>query len=117
MKKYIGRKCKGFQSSFYFSKEVEKYNGKIGTIIQQLGNYFIIDFGEKKYYYPISEIEKHLVKDKIKISQKVYDELCKDENVRAILQKKSFKKSVKEILKSDFEPGEKLELIKELCEK
>lgn len=51
----------------------------------------------------------------MKIRKKVYNELCKDENVRAILEKKSFKKSVKEIVKStpnDIELGAK---IRELC--
>lgn len=54
---------------------------------------------------------------KYKISKKVYNEICKDENVKAILEKKSFKKSVKEIVKStpnDIELGAK---IRELCGK
>lgn len=54
---------------------------------------------------------------KYKISKKVYNEICKDENVKAILEKKSFKKSVKEIVKSDFDMSEKFDLIKELCGK
>lgn len=114
MKNYIGKKCKGFKSDYYYNSRMDNYNGKVGVITSKSNDGLIIDFGDTKFIYPISEIEKHLVKDKIKISQKVYEELCKDENVKAILEKKSFKKSVKEILKSGYEPVEKLDLIKEL---
>jgi len=67
MKNYIGKKCRGFffgeqdNSEYSFYSVMEDYIGVIGTIVEQENDYVLIYFNGSSWYYPISEIEKHLV--------------------------------------------------------
>ena len=86
MKNYVGRKCKGFKFAEeddeqpIFLSAMEQHIGKIGVITEQYEDEVLIDFNGISWYYPVSEIEKHLV-DKEK------DSIV--ESVRADLQRRS----------------------------
>ena len=89
MKNYVGKKCKGFdfkQAKTSLPKDRKKFLGKIGVITEQNDYNVLIEFktGEVGYneevgmYYPISEVEKHLVdEEKDTIVEAVRDDLQK----------------------------------------
>lgn len=69
MKNYVGKKCKGFKyedevdKEYSFYSVMEEYIGKIGVIVEQYEDHVLIDFNGVAWYYPTSEIEKHLVNE------------------------------------------------------
>ena len=62
---------------------MEDYIGVIGTIVEQDNDYVLIYFNGSSWYYPISEIEKHLVDEE----KEEKDSIVKA--VRADLQRRS----------------------------
>lgn len=87
MKNYIGKKCKGFkfgeevdEELIFFTSVMEQNIGEVGVIVEQVETYVVIDFNGILCYYPISEIEKHLVDEE-------KDSIV--EAVRADLQRRS----------------------------
>ena len=87
MKNYVGRKCKGFKFAeevneeiIFFTSAMEQYIDKVGVVTEQDEYDVIIDFNGVSWYYPISEIEKHLVDEE-------KDSIV--ESVRADLQRRS----------------------------
>lgn len=86
MKNYVGKKCKGFKfaeeddEQSIFLSAMEQHIDKIGVITEQYEDEVLIDFNGISWYYPISEIEKHLVDEE-------KDSIV--EAVRADLQRRS----------------------------
>lgn len=86
MKNYVGRKCKGFKFAEeddeqpIFLSAMEQHIGKIGVITEQYEDEVLIDFNGISWYYPVSEIEKHLIDEE-------KDSIV--EAVRADLQRRS----------------------------
>lgn len=82
MKNYIGKKCKGFKFEeedgmyIFFYKDMQECIGKVGIITEQYEDDVLIDFDGVTWYYPISEIEKHLIdEEKDSIVEAVRDDL------------------------------------------
>jgi len=82
MENYVGKKCRGFffgeqdNSEYSFYSVMEDYIGVIGVIVEEDNDYVLIDFNGSSWYYPISEIEKHLVnEEKDTIVEAVRDDL------------------------------------------
>lgn len=89
MKNYVGRKCKGFKfreeddEVLIFFSAMEQYIDKVGVITEQDEYDVLIDFNGVSWYYPISEIEKHLVDEEKEEKDSIV------EAVRADLQRRS----------------------------
>ena len=89
MENYIGRKCKGFKFKeedgiyIFFFKDMQECIGKVGIITEQYEDDVLIDFDGVTWYYPISEIEKHLVDEEKEEKDSIV------EAVRADLQRRS----------------------------
>lgn len=68
-KHLIGKKVRGFEfkatdSGLFFVDEMTKYNGRIGTTLEIVEDDVRVEFEDgKKFRYPLSEIEQHLVED------------------------------------------------------
>jgi hypothetical protein len=64
MKDLIGKKVKGFKFEG-ISMKGEKYFDKIGTIafVDEEYGTTCVKFEEEHYYYPLSQIEPHLVEE------------------------------------------------------
>lgn len=69
-KELIGRKVKGFAfettTSLEYNDKMNKYIGKEGVICyyDSLDNTYRVKFNDDHWFYPASEIEKHLVEEK-----------------------------------------------------
>ena len=67
MENLIGRKVKGFKFEGCFDlsylSEMDKKIGEVGKVIIIEDDTFGVEFKNDQYWYPLSEIEKHLVEE------------------------------------------------------
>ena len=83
MNSLIGTKCKGFKfedEEIGFSEKMNDYIGKVGEIVAIFDNKVRIEFGNKHWNYPLSEIEDHLISDIPEIGEGVLMEVSNDVN-------------------------------------
>ena len=75
MENLVGRKIKGFRfEGFKFNVEMKNYIGIVGVIVHQCQNKVRVDFGDDYWFYPIDQIQPHLIPLEVfKLGQKVWD--------------------------------------------
>ena len=69
MNNLIGRKCKGFKFEGEYYYDMDKHIGEVGEITYIDDLFARIRFKNDSWNYPLNEIEKHLVPEKIKIPE------------------------------------------------
>jgi hypothetical protein len=102
MKNLIRRKVKGFKfenEELSYLERMDEYIGKVGEIKEVSIKDVCISFGDDFFYYPLSEIENHLVDDEPTLEQ-VKEFFMYAKEVRCISDEKIYEIDLESIRKS-----------------